>query len=253
MSTAIDGTREGTRPTYAEELAELLRVLVVAGVPLGVVVAGLGGRLAMLVLRLTSPDVVLGQETDDGFVIGEITVAGTYNLLVLGATVGFIGAAAYVAVAPWLLGPRWARAATTGVTAGALVGSMLLHDDGLDFTVLEPLWLAIVLFVGLPTVFGVLLAYAVERVEEPGHWAARGQRRGIVPALVLLLFVPALSWWCRSQSSWLRCCRCVGRCSSRCGARARPPGWCGAASPRFRFWPSSRWPGTCGSSSGDGA
>ena len=192
MSTAIDGTREGTRPTYAEELAELLRVLVVAGVPLGVVVAGLGGRLAMLVLRLTSPDVVLGQETDDGFVIGEITVAGTYNLLVLGAAVGFIGAAAYVAVAPWLLGPRWARAATTGVTAGALVGSMLLHDDGLDFTVLEPLWLAIVLFVGLPTVFGVLLAYAVERVEEPGHWAARGQRRGIVPALVLLLFVPAL-------------------------------------------------------------
>ena len=102
VSTAIDGTREGTRPTYAEELAELLRVLVVAGVPLGVVVAGLGGRLAMLVLRLTSPDVVLGQETDDGFVIGEITMAGTYNLLVLGAAVGFIGAAAYVAVAPWL-------------------------------------------------------------------------------------------------------------------------------------------------------
>ena len=192
MSTAIDGTREGARPTYVEELGEVLRVLVVAGVPLGVVVAGLGGRLAMLVLRLTSPEAVVGRETDDGFVIGEVTLAGTYNLLVLGATVGFIGAAAYVAVAPWLVGPRWARAATTGVTAGALVGSMLLHADGLDFTVLEPLWLAIGLFVGLPAVFGVLLAYVVERVEAPDHWSARGQRRGQVPVLVLLLFVPAL-------------------------------------------------------------
>ena len=84
--------------------------MVVAGVPLGVLVAGLGGRLVMLVLRLTSPDAVQGIETDDGFVIGEVTLGGTYNLLVLGAAVGVIGAAAYIAVAPWLVGPSPVRA-----------------------------------------------------------------------------------------------------------------------------------------------
>ena len=91
-----------------------------------------------------------GVKSDDGFVIGQVTLAGTYNLLLLGAIVGIIGAAAYLMVAPWLIGPNWFRRLTTGLAAAAVVGSMLVHADGIDFTVLKPTWLAIGVFVALP-------------------------------------------------------------------------------------------------------
>ncbi|HEY7626101.1 MAG TPA: hypothetical protein VH761_03495, partial [Ilumatobacteraceae bacterium] len=69
-----------------------MRVIVVGGVATGAVVVGLGSRLAMLILRLTSPHRVRGVTSDDGFVIGRVTLGGTYNLMQLGAAVGVIGA-----------------------------------------------------------------------------------------------------------------------------------------------------------------
>src|SRR5438445_2427353 len=131
-----------------------LWVLIVAGIPTGVVVAGVGSRLAMLLLRLTSPEHVHGLVSDDGFVIGRVTLSGTYNLLLIGAAAGVIGAAAYTWVAPWLLGPLWFRRLTTAIGSGVVVGSLLIHSDGVDFRVLEPHWLALALFVLLPALFG---------------------------------------------------------------------------------------------------
>jgi hypothetical protein len=89
---------------FRGEVLERWRVIVVAGISVGVVVGGVGSRVAMLVLRLTSPDHVRGVTSDDGFTIGRVTLSGTYNLLLLGAAVGIIGAAAYRVVAPWLIG-----------------------------------------------------------------------------------------------------------------------------------------------------
>ena len=42
-----------------------LRLLIVAGIATGVIVVGIGSRLAMLLLRLTSPDFVIGMQSDD--------------------------------------------------------------------------------------------------------------------------------------------------------------------------------------------
>ena len=39
----------------------------------------------MLLLRFTSPERVRGAESDDGFRIGQVTLAGTDNLLLLGS------------------------------------------------------------------------------------------------------------------------------------------------------------------------
>lgn len=185
----VHGRRRGTDPDYVEELLELLRIAVVAGVPVGIVIIGLGSRLAMFVLRLTSPDAAVGVTSDDGFEIGRVTLGGTYNLLTLGAAVGVIGALAYVAVAPWLIGPGWFRRLTVGLTAGALVGSLVIVPDGIDFTVLEPTWLAVALFVGLPVVAGILLTLAVDRVAAPSSWTARGRPALLLP-LGLLAVVP---------------------------------------------------------------
>lgn len=169
-------------------IVELLRVLIVGGIPVGVLVVGVGSRVAMFVLRITSPDSVNGVESDDGFTIGEFTLGGTYNLLQLGAFVGVIGAGVYMLVVPWLMGPRWFRRLTIGLAAGAVAGSMLVHADGIDFTVLKPMWLAISLFVALPALFGVALAVSVDAVGRTGSWTARGRRRWVLPILSIVLF-----------------------------------------------------------------
>lgn len=182
------------RPVQTEprqRFVEGLRVLVVGGISAGVLLIGVGSRLAMLLLRVTSPDRVRGVKSDDGFIIGQVTLAGTYNLLVLGAVFGVIGAAAYLMVAPWLIGPIWFRRLTTGLAAAAVVGSMLVHADGIDFTVLKPTWLAIGTFIALPGVFGVLVGVIVDAVGRPDSWTSRGRRRFILPALLIACFPPS--------------------------------------------------------------
>lgn len=176
----------------APRVVEIVRVIVVAGIPYGVSVVGVGSRLAMLLLRFTSPDRVIGMRSDDGFEIGRFTLAGTYNLLVLGAAVGIIGAGAYLLVAPRLLGPAWFRHLTVGLASAAVVGSMLVHADGVDFTQLRPTWLAIAVFVVLPGVFGAFIGPTVEAVAHPGSWTARGRKRWLLPLAAIVCFPPTL-------------------------------------------------------------
>jgi hypothetical protein len=167
---------------------EGLRVVVVAGIAGGVVLAGVGSRLAMFLLRLTSPDRAHGVVSDDGFTIGRVTLAGTYNLLLLGAVVGMIGAGAYLAVSPRLIGPAWFRRATTGLAAGAVGGAMLVHADGVDFTLLGPTWFAIALFVALPGVFGTFIGPVVDAVQRPDSWTRRRPWRWLLPIVAIACF-----------------------------------------------------------------
>lgn len=176
----------------AREVSTELRLLVVAGIPFGVVVAGVGGRLAMLLLRLTSPDLVSGVDSglqsDDGFRIGESTLAGTYNLLLLGATVGVLGTAAYRAVSPRLIGPMWFRRVTVASACAAVVGSMLVHDEGVDFHFLTPTWLAIGLFVALPGLFGLLIGPWVDHVARHESWPTARWARWALPIVLVACF-----------------------------------------------------------------
>ena len=187
---STDGRIAGTPLSVRSEVSERVWVLIVAGIPTGVLVAGMGSRLAMLVLRLTSPDSVVGVTSDDGFEIGRFTLGGTYNLLVLGASIGVIGAAAYRAVRPWLLGPAWFRRCTVAAGSGAVVGSMLIHADGIDFRVLKPTWLAVGLFVALPVLFGAVISVAVDRVSAIA--VSPGWRRWVLPIVLVVAFPLAI-------------------------------------------------------------
>lgn len=190
--TATIGTTPSTSRELLSEIVEEMRVLTVAGVAFGVVVAGVGSRLAMFVLRVTSSDSVIGIQSDDDFTIGRFTIGGTYNLLVIGALVGILGAGVYRLVRPWLIGPMWFRRLTTGLAAGAVAGSMLVHADGIDFRLLKPTWLAIGLFVALPAVFGAFIGPVVDRVGRTDSWTRRGRRRWLVPAILAVAFPPTL-------------------------------------------------------------
>jgi hypothetical protein len=192
MSDQMTAEMTGTGNEVLGRIWETMRVLIVGGIPAGALIVGFGSRVAMFVLRITSPSTVDGVESDDGFIIGQVTLGGTYNLLQLGAAVGIIGAGAYLLVAPWLIGPMWFRRLTTGAAAAVVAGSMLVHADGIDFTLLQPTWLAIGLFVALPGLFGTLIGISVDAVRRPDSWTSDGRRRWLLTIACIVCFPATL-------------------------------------------------------------
>src|SRR5947209_12449722 len=76
-----------------------------AGFVAGVLIGGVGGRLAMLALRLTSDPSLHGVLTDDGFTIGRVSVE-TLFLLGVTAGLGMVGGLFYLVVRRWIPS-RW--------------------------------------------------------------------------------------------------------------------------------------------------
>jgi hypothetical protein len=179
------------RVQQATPLARTFGATTGIGALLGLVVGGIGGRLAMRLLFLTSGDEVRGVVSDDGFAIGQFTLE-TLNLLVTGAAFGVIGAFTYLAVRPFMLGRLWLRAATCGVAAGAVVGSTIVAPHGVDFTALSPPLLAAALFIAIPALFAVLTTFAVEWALRPGGWAETAPLKFLGLPLLVFLFPPLL-------------------------------------------------------------
>ncbi len=142
------------------DLARRVGASAIAGFAMGAIVGGLGGRLAMLVLRLTSDPSLRGLDTDDGFTIG-IVSAATMFLVVLTAVLGVLGGLAYLLARAWL--PPRRRTVVFASLAAVVGGSLVIRPGGIDFTLLDPLWLAIALFVALPATFGAAVATLIER------------------------------------------------------------------------------------------
>lgn len=149
--------------------------IVLLGIVLGICVGGVLGRLAMAGLAGLNPDAA-GLTSDDGFVMGQFTVSGSLSLLGVGAFLGGLGGLVLVVVRPLLLGNRWWRAALTALGAGVPSGDLIVHTDGVDFTILEPVALSIALFVLLPALYGALLSLVVDR-----WWPPQPTRGGSVP------------------------------------------------------------------------
>ncbi|MSQ41560.1 MAG: hypothetical protein EXR65_00755 [Dehalococcoidia bacterium] len=157
---AVTGGRQPWRALYADAATFLSRGLV-AGLICGLVIGGVGGRLAMFALRLTSGGALRGVETDDGFIIGSFTGATLFLVIVT----GFLGAAgglAYLGVCEWVP-PRW-RAAVYALLGATLGGAAVIRPEGVDFTELEPLRLAVAFFVILPAAYGAAVSLLAERL-----------------------------------------------------------------------------------------
>jgi hypothetical protein len=165
-------TRPGRETLGADLRAVTWWVLVgaAAGAIAGAVVGGIGGRLAMLLLRLTSSDEVAGMISDDGFEIGVVTFDTLQLVLamaMLGAINGVLYAAFRGAIPPRLRLPLWS------VFAAALGGANIVHEDGVDFTFLEPAVLAVALFVLLPAAAAAVVVLLVERWSRVEPWSDR--------------------------------------------------------------------------------
>jgi hypothetical protein len=141
----------------------------------------------MLLLRLTSDPSLHGRLTDDGFTIGVVSLA-TLFLMVLTTVGGALGGAAYLAIRAWI--PERARPWLVGVLSGLVGGAAIVRPDGIDFTLLEPLWLAVTMFVVIPAAYGVATSLLCERFLREGSPVLGG--RASLAALICLVAIGLL-------------------------------------------------------------
>lgn len=164
MPAEITPVEQAFRPAFARYL-RLLAWVTGSGILTGVLVFGVGGRIAMRVLALTSSDAVQGAFTDDGEEIGEVSLGGTIGLVVFGGVFGgVVGGLAYGLIRAFLpTDAAWRRRACALIGAG--VGTQLFVNPGdRDFSILDPLWLVVALFVALSTLYGILIPTVAERL-----------------------------------------------------------------------------------------
>ena len=132
-----------------------------SGAVVGLVIGGIGGRLAMLVLRQQSPG-ALGLTSDAGFEIGRVTLSGSLGLAAFAAVAGGLFGLVYLAVRLAVPAPgRLTVATLLGATVG---GAAFIEPDGIDLLVLDPLWFAVSAFIALAALAALATALAVERL-----------------------------------------------------------------------------------------
>ncbi|MEO5851059.1 MAG: hypothetical protein ABIQ15_00970, partial [Nocardioides sp.] len=177
--------RSPTRVGTAESAVRALAAATAAGAILGVVIGGVGGRIAMGFLASLNPE-DKGVISDDGFQMGRITLGGTAQFLLTALQFGLIAGLIYLALRSLAIGPRWVRIAS--LTAGGTVvfGALVIHD-GVDFTLLQPAWLPVVLFLAIPLIYIPAAGILTERWLRPTSWFNTADKRKV--AAVLLVWI----------------------------------------------------------------
>jgi len=156
-----------------------------AGGLLGFLIGGIGGRLAMMLLAKLNPEVA-GLTSDDGFTMGQLTLE-SLDLLATTTLLGVLGGGLYFVLRGLMIGPRWFQILSISFGPAIVAGSVIVNVDGIDFT-LDPVLLAVALFVAIPWAYAVTLTVIAER------WLASGARFMTVSkwlaGLPLLLWLP---------------------------------------------------------------
>ena len=165
----------------ARAAASYLGSALIGGIAGGLLIGGLGSRLAMFVLRVTSDPFVVGQISDDGFEIGRLS-SDTGFLLLFGTALGAAVGVLYLVTRGWL--PARFRTVLFGILGGLVGGSGIVHAEGIDFRLLEPVWLAVVMFIAIPAAGGAAIAAGIE--------ALLARRRDSTRQRPLLLLLPLL-------------------------------------------------------------
>jgi hypothetical protein len=174
-----------------DPLARRVSATIIIGALTGAVVGGLGGRLAMRVLFLTTGDTVKGVESDDGFTIGRFTLANTLSLVLVTAVLGIAAALLYLAIHPFIGGFGGRAVPMMALFYGIVGGALIVKPDGVDFVFLEPVALAIALFVLLPAAFGAIVSWLVNRAMADDGWPRRAPWWLLGPPLLVLALPPA--------------------------------------------------------------
>lgn len=184
---SMDLTQDTVSMT-AGRLARTMAAATIGGALSGLVVGGVLGRLAMRLLAATSPVQAQGGITDDNAVVGTISVSGTVALALFTVQGGAIGGLVLLLARRVLPASRRGRAACSGLLTGALGGAAFVHGHGsFDFTELRPVPVAVIIFVALPLLYGLLVPYVVDALD---GWTQRGPGWPVLLLGVVVLVQP---------------------------------------------------------------
>ena len=167
------------RPEHAAPTSAFRRfaAVFVAGGVAGMVVGGLGSRIAMRIAALTARDVAHGLITEAGATIGRITFEGTvFLILFAGIGSALVGTAFYLATLPWLPRRRSLRAIAFGGLEVVVFGTVLLDPGNPDFTILGRPLLNVLMLGSLFVLHGVALVLLIEPSGRLVSAVARGPR-----------------------------------------------------------------------------
>ena len=167
-------------------------MLLVVGTASGLLVTGAGGRLAMRLLAITSPQAT-GRLTEAQATVGEITLEGTVGYLVFGALpFAFASTMLYLLVAPWLPRGRLAGPAF-GLAAFVIAAPFIdpLRADNVDFDIVDPGWLSVLVFAALAVVQGAFLSAFAGRLSRSLPLMTRANwPETVLPQLLAIVLVP---------------------------------------------------------------
>lgn len=169
-----------------------LTVGVTAGAVSGLIMAGVGGRLAMRILAATASDDVQGRITEANEIVGEITLGGSLGFIVFtGLLVGFPSGVGFLLLRRWL-----PRRLIGGLTFGALLLVLFstrldpLRQDNVDFDLVGPGWLAVAIFIAMGLGHGMLLAAFAGRFSRTLPLISK-DRKAVLRYLPLVILLPA--------------------------------------------------------------
>lgn len=152
-----------------------------------------GGRLVMRVLAMTSPASAQGQTTEAQAIIGLPSLQGTLELLLFGGLpAGFMAALIFLFIHRWLPSGRLGGplAGLTGlVVLGAFVDPFRVNN--IDFGIVGPGWLSVVLFTVLAVLLGALVAAMAGWYSQRLPLPSRHNLKAYFPLLTSLAFPPA--------------------------------------------------------------
>jgi hypothetical protein len=179
--------------SFAGRFVRSLAAATTAGLVTAFVVGGLGGRLVMRILSITSP-VAHGAITDNGNRVNELTSSGTLSLVLFVTLFGAVGGWMYVLVRRWLPGRGWKRALAYGVWLLAVSSPLLIDPGNKDFAILGPPPLPIALFALLPLLYGLLVAPLADRLDRfyAGVSLKPLGALAFLPLLAVGVFVPMI-------------------------------------------------------------
>jgi hypothetical protein len=191
MATTVDIER--TAPSVDAARNAILREIArggLAGLVVGIVLGGIGGRLVMRLAAVLVPSSA-GSFTENGNVIGTITVGGSVALIVfLGLLAGVFAGSLWVIIRPWLPSGMVARALVTMPFAVAIGSQTLVDDRNRDFAILDRDPLVVASLIALVALFGPALAVVDGWLERrlPIQVSGRGETGyALVTALGVLL------------------------------------------------------------------
>lgn len=181
----VVGSYSSTEARFVELCRQATAVLVAAMVS-GMVFGGVGSRVFMLVARLMAPE-RRGAVTEAGNVVGEVTFAGSFFLIVFAGLLTAIGIGVLIGITqPWLEGSGGWEGPIVGWMVLAVFSRAVIEPDNFDFFLLgdEAVTVAMIAALGIGAGWCAILLRNALLVRAPMRDRIAGGGSAYLPGVV---------------------------------------------------------------------